>query len=77
MLPMADEGLDELGVDAAERKKLLGLIHDRLQSGMSGAAWQRRTLKRLDTGTRPEALAELVEAYLEQCASGKPVSEWD
>ena len=77
MLPMADEGLDELGVDAAERKKLLGLIHDRLQSGMTGAAWQRRTLKRLDTGTRPEALAELVEAYLEQCASGKPVSEWD
>lgn len=77
MLPLADEGLDELGIDAAERKKLLGLIRDRLQSGTTGAAWQRRTLERMGETPRPEALAALVEAYLEQCASGKPVSEWD
>ena len=77
LLPLADEGLDELGVDAAERSKLLDLIRSRLQSGMTGAAWQRRALERMGEKPRREALAELVEAYLEQCASGKPVSEWD
>ena len=77
MLPLADEGLDELGVDEAERKKLLGVIRARVESGTTGAAWQRRTLERMGEKPRPEALAELVEAYLEQCATGKPVSEWD
>lgn len=76
-LPLADEGLDELGVDEAERRKLLGVIRDRLKSGTTGAAWQRRTLERMGETPRPAALAELVEAYLAQCATGKPVSEWD
>ena len=75
-IPMADEGLDELGVAEHERRRLLGLIGDRLESGMTPAMWQRITLDRIGDEPREFALAELVEAYLENCASGRPVSEW-
>ena len=77
LLPLADEGLDELGVAQDERRQLLSLIGDRLKSGTTPASWQRRTLERIGDKPRSAALAELVEAYLERCASGRPVSEWD
>ena len=37
---------------------------------------QRVMLDRIGDEPREYALAELVEAYLDNCASGKPVSEW-
>lgn len=76
-LTIADEGLDRLGVAASERKRLLGLIRDRLESGTTPAAWQRRTLAGLDHLSRDAALRELVERYLERCRGGRPVTEWD
>ncbi|MDH3532604.1 MAG: glutamate--cysteine ligase [Gammaproteobacteria bacterium] len=77
LLPLADEGLDELGVERGERRQLLGLIRDRLASRTTPASWQRRMLERVAAKSRSAALAEVVEAYLERCASGRPVSEWD
>ena len=76
-LPLADEGLAEIGVAEAERRKLLGLIADRLANNTTPALWLRRRLKRFGDIPRAEALAQLVEAYLVMCKSGKPVSEWD
>jgi gamma-glutamyl:cysteine ligase YbdK (ATP-grasp superfamily) len=76
-LGIADEGLARLGVEAGERKRLLGLISDRLDSGTTPAAWQRRTLAKLGNVNRDAALKELVERYLEGCRSGRPVTEWD
>ena len=74
---VADEGLDRLGVDAAERRSLLGLIADRVERGITPARWQRRTLESFGELERSAALAQLVEAYLAQIATGRPVSEWD
>jgi gamma-glutamyl:cysteine ligase YbdK (ATP-grasp superfamily) len=76
MLPLADEGLGELGVDGDERKGLLNLIRDRLNSGTTPAAWQRRALKRYGRMPRSKALAKLVDEYYENAASGRPVTEW-
>ncbi len=75
-LPVADEGLAEIGVADTERRALLGIISDRLDGGMTAADWQRRTLARLGEKPRWEALAALVEEYISQSASGRPVSEW-
>jgi len=76
MLPIADEGLAEIGVDEEERKTLLGLIRDRLDSKMTPARWQRQTLQSMGQIPRDVALRRLVEEYLEQAATGKPVTEW-
>ncbi len=77
MLPMADEGLDALGVAAAERKLYLGVIRDRLDSGMTPATWQRRTVAEFGDAPRAGALVDLVEEYLIRLRSRQPISEWD
>ncbi len=76
LLPIADDGLAGMGIAANERALLLGVIRDRLDSGTTPAAWQRRTLADLDNKPRPEALEELVEIYLSKSATGRPVADW-
>lgn len=76
LMPLADEGLAALQVDATERKTLLGVIRDRLDSGTTPAGWQRRALKRYGRMPRSKALARLVDEYYENANSGRPVTEW-
>jgi gamma-glutamyl:cysteine ligase YbdK (ATP-grasp superfamily) len=76
LLPVADEGLAMIGVVDKERTRLLGLIRDRLDSGITPAAWQRRTLQRFEGVSRQEALKLLVEEYLSMVATGKAITEW-
>ena len=76
MLPVADEGLAEIGVDAAERSRLLDVIRARLDSGINPARWQRETLRNMGDIPRDTAMRNLVEAYLEKIAHGDPVTEW-
>jgi gamma-glutamyl:cysteine ligase YbdK (ATP-grasp superfamily) len=75
-LSVADEGLSQLGVIDTERKFLLNIINDRLDSRTTPAQWQRRTLLRIGGKSRPQALAQLVEEYLSMIATGRPVTEW-
>jgi gamma-glutamyl:cysteine ligase YbdK (ATP-grasp superfamily) len=76
LLPLADEGLAGIGVADEERASLLGIIRDRLDSGTTPAAWQRRVVAELASKPRPEALKELVERYLQESATGRPVADW-
>ena len=76
MLPVANEGLETIGVDEIERKKLLALIADRIDSNTTPAAWQCRTFETFSDRDRPEALRLLVEEYLSMVSTGKPVTEW-
>ena len=52
LLPLAAEGLDRWGVDAADADRLLGIIEQRCLTGRNGAAWQAETFHRLDGGQR-------------------------
>ena len=76
LLSLADDGLSQIGVDEAERKYLLEIIRNRLDSGITPAEWQRQKLKQYGNKTRPDALAALVEEYLAKIATGKPLTEW-
>ena len=59
LLPVAERGLAELGVDASERSHLLGVIADRIASGQTGARWQRHALHTLrDSLPRDRALTD-------------------
>lgn len=79
LLPVAERGLLDAGVDSAEVSRLLGVIADRVASGQTGARWQRRCVAELEAGgmTRDQALAQMLERYIERSAANRPVSEWD
>jgi hypothetical protein len=76
MLPLADEGLDEIGVDENERRSLLDLIRDRLLSLQTPATWQRHLVNNLGDIPRDIALQELVEQYINKSESLAPFTEW-
>jgi len=77
LLPTAERGLASLGVEEEEIDRVLDVIRGRLESKTTGARWQRRVLDRFERVSRHDkALARLVEAYVKEARTGKPVHEW-
>jgi gamma-glutamyl:cysteine ligase YbdK (ATP-grasp superfamily) len=78
LLPLADEGLRDLGVSSFARDRYLGVIENRCLTGQTGAIWQRETVARLETaGTdRATALREMLRRYVELMYIGEPVHTW-
>jgi len=77
LLPMAHRGLDEWGVAAPDRDRLLGIIESRCLKEVNGASWQAATFHRLfDDHDRPEALREMMREYVEHMHSNQPVHTW-
>ncbi len=78
LLAVARVGLLGFGVERSEADELLGVIADRVESGRTGAVWQRRALAALEPARgRQAALAALTEAYIARAAGGAPVHRWD
>ncbi|MDH3647554.1 MAG: glutamate--cysteine ligase [Gammaproteobacteria bacterium] len=75
-LPVANDGLLQLGVDESEAQQLLAVIEERARSGRTASHWQRNALQKLDKKGRPEALAEMLLTYQTHSQQGQPVSEW-
>jgi gamma-glutamyl:cysteine ligase YbdK (ATP-grasp superfamily) len=77
LLPLAHQGLDEWGVDAADRDRLLGIIEGRCLSGRNGAQWQAATFHGCyHDNDRPEALREMMREYVDHMHSNEPVHTW-
>jgi hypothetical protein len=72
LVPIAHEGLRELGFGADERDRYLDLIAARVRTGQTGAVWQRAHLER-----HGRDFFSLTADYLEHQRSGMPVHEWD
>ncbi len=72
LLPMAKDGLSALGVDRADISYYLTIIEQRLNSGQTGADWQRKYLQ-----THQCNMQELVKVYIDRQQSGKAVHEWE
>ena len=71
LLPMAMQGLEELGIAAPDRDEYLGIISERLISGVNGAAWQRAYVEKHNASMR-----ELTKAYYNQQQTKLAVHEW-
>ncbi len=71
LLPMARQGLQQLEIDQADIDRYLGIIEARVQSGRTGAAWQRACADRV--GRDLQAMTQL---YRQHQDSGRPVHEW-
>lgn len=77
LLPVAECGLERLGVEDDEARAQLDVIRARLEARTSPARWQRRMLARLERGSsRREALAGVLERYMHGVRSERPVHEW-
>ncbi|MGD9851614.1 MAG: glutamate--cysteine ligase [Nitrospirales bacterium] len=77
LLPIAQEGLCEAGVNQQEIDRLFQVIRRRIQTRMTGARWQLMILEQLDKKMdRSAALSEMLERYLTHSHTGVPVAEW-
>ncbi|WP_027501878.1 glutamate--cysteine ligase [Rhodococcus sp. UNC363MFTsu5.1] len=78
LLPMAEVGLEALGVDAALRDKYLGVIEGRARAARSGSVWQRECVAARERAgqSRDDALRAMLCEYLERMHSGEPVHTW-
>lgn len=71
LIPLALEGLVQLGCDRAESAYYISIVEQRLRSGQTGSAWQLGWMER-----HGEDPAALVAAYQQRQESGLPVHEW-
>ncbi|MCX5214081.1 glutamate--cysteine ligase [Kitasatospora sp. NBC_00240] len=79
LLPLAYQGLDEWGVEPADRDRYLGIIEQRCLRRTNGAAWQSATYHQLRERfgmDRPAALAAMTRRYAEYMRGGEPVHTW-
>ncbi len=71
LLPMAREGLQDLGCTARDIDDLLGIIGERVRTRLTGAAWQIAFTQR-----QGRDFSALVTAYRKHQDSGEPVHRW-
>ncbi|WP_437930088.1 hypothetical protein WMF37_12940 [Sorangium sp. So ce291] len=78
LLPQVEEGLLTAGVDAAEARRFLEVFERRVARGVTGAVWQLRALEAMEArgAPREEALRMMLERYMAEVDSGKPVHAW-
>lgn len=77
LVDIARQGLLAAGIEAAETDPLIDCVAERAARGQTGAAWQRAALSALEaTRNREEALAAMLERYVEHSTSGEPVHRW-
>jgi hypothetical protein len=78
LLPQAHEGLERLGIAAADRERLLGIIERRCVTLRNGAAWQSAIFHRLyESGLeRDEALRQMTVRYRDHMHANEPVHDW-
>ena len=79
LLPIAHQGLEAWGIDAADRDRLLGIIERRCVTGRNGAAWQVDAVRALEArgNDRAEALRQMTLLYREHMHANVPVHEWE
>jgi len=78
LLPMAHEGLRELGVADAARERYLGIIEQRCVARRTGSSWQRETVAQLEQrgADREAALIGMLRRYVDLMHAGNPVHTW-
>jgi gamma-glutamyl:cysteine ligase YbdK (ATP-grasp superfamily) len=79
LLPAANAGLEDAGVAAADRDRLLGIIERRCVTMQNGASWQADTFHRLYDERkldRVEALRRMTVLYREHMHANEPVHDW-
>ena len=72
LLPLAKEGLTDLGIYNNDISKYLSIISSRVRTACNGATWQRSFVAKYGND-----MSALLKAYIERQHTGAPVHEWD
>ncbi len=77
LVPLAREGLKSNNIDAEDIDRYLGVIEERVSTGMTGAQWMLTSQSRLQKkGNRNQVLAALTAAMTDRQKTGEPVHKW-
>ncbi|MFC6671383.1 hypothetical protein [Marinobacterium aestuariivivens] len=77
LLPLAQRGLERIGIAPAERDGYIELVRNRLERGRTGATWQLDQVARLSRRlSRQRALKTMLECYRANAGVNRPVAEW-
>ncbi len=77
LLPIAENGLKEAGLDAADIERYLTTIEHRVQSKQTGARWAIQSITEMDKDIHPDEKVRSVVAEMDQQQSlDKPIHEW-
>ncbi len=77
LLPMARAGLEKAHIDAGDIDKYLGVMEERVKSGMTGARWTLKSLADMgEQGTRDIRERSVTAEMLARQREGRPVHEW-
>jgi len=78
LLPLAEQGLADVGVDEADRHTYLGIIERRVRSGRTGSRWMTTSLDGMrNQGTSGQRLNSLTAAMVHRQQAGNPVADWN
>lgn len=77
LLPLADEGLREAGIDSDDIERYLGVIEKRVARRRTGARWQLQSLENMgENGSMNERLRALTASMVSQQETGQMVADW-
>ena len=71
LLPLAEQGLNEIGIAEEDSKKYLDIIYHRVKTGQTGAVWQRKFVEKYGGN-----MEQLTRAYIKNQNSGAAVHDW-
>ena len=83
LAPQARRGLSRLNIDKDVIDEFMSIIEGRAETRVNGATWQLQALESLapdskqDSPERDEGIAAMMDAYLANQATGKPVHTWE
>ncbi|MFT5139886.1 MAG: CBS domain-containing protein [Lysobacterales bacterium] len=77
LLPLAREGLAQVGIDQQDIDRYLGVIHERVSLRRTGSRWILESMQNMnERGTLDQRLRCLVSSMVDQQSSGQPISRW-
>jgi CBS domain-containing protein len=78
LLPLADEGLREAGIDSEDIERYLGVIERRVSTRQTGSRWQLRSLENMgDVGSMHERLRALTAGMVRNQQTDAIVADWE
>ena len=77
LLPLAANGLEQIGVESHDRSRLLSNIEKRLDKRITGATWQLQRMAHYEqTQSSDQALNSMLREYIEHIHSNQSVADW-
>lgn len=77
LIPQARDGLQSLGISQRDGDYYLGIMHERVASGLNGSTWQRQHCANVSADSREEMMPSMTRKYLAAQKEGRPVHLWE